>query len=86
MVNAPSCRADLLWEHKLHLDSRGPVRANIIRFFNIVEGLELHIHRLLANVEYPAETATDWDRPFVVGLPVRHHDWRAGEVQPPLKL
>ena len=48
----------LLGEHKLHLEARGPVRAYIIRFFHVVKSLELHIHWLFANVEYPAKAAT----------------------------
>ena len=48
----------LFGEHKLHLEACGPVRAYIIRFFHVVKSLELHIHWLFANVEYPAKTAT----------------------------
>ena len=48
----------LLVEHKLRLEARGPVRAYIIRFFHVVKSLELHIHWLFANMEYPAKAAT----------------------------
>ena len=59
-----------------------PVAAGT-RFLDIVENLGIHVHRLLADLEDPSKSATDWDGPAIgaVGVPIRGHD-RCGDEVP----
>ena len=65
-----NCIQNLFRKHKLQLHSDAPV-ADLIRLFNIIEILELCIHRLLTDTENFTDASTHRDCPFIatIGFP-----------------